>query len=547
MSQLNKGFPVLVGATVDAAYRRAQLKQYSQNPLIESLRPIQRQDQVINKLACPVPIRESDRMKSDELRAHCIFQLTRFIEPMEHHLQIEQALSILIRDGYVDRNPLTVNGVRILREGADNVRKAMNSQNIKLPVSYKTSGSGLTIIGVSGMGKTTAVNNILMKLYPAQVIIHGQYKERNLNFKQIVWLKLECPPGGSTKGLCLNFLQALDKLLGNTNYHQEHVKAGSTVDQLIPVMAQLSATYRIGVLVVDEIQHLLEANVGGQDQMLNFFVTLKNMIGIPIVFIGTYKAWDLLNKEFRQIRRTTEHFGLVNWKRMNYDDFQWDLFIRALWKYQWTREIVPFDEQFSKLIYDYSQGITDVAVKLFMISQWRAIIERVDGMPEKITPEIIVNVAKNELKAFQPVMEAIRLKNNGKLEEYMDIFQKEVDLESILSDVLLDFRNKKSQTPKKVDIQSEEDTVICVARWLVEGGASFDQAERIVKAITNKEPDLPLPLLKNKAFQAYIKMTQKIERKIRRETKSENVKSEENVITIDFSSDIVPAEEVNPS
>lgn len=542
MSQLNKGFPILVGAKVEAAYKRAPLKQYSNNPLIEALLPIISQSEVIKKLSSLVPFRESERRKSDELRAHCIFQITRFIEPMDEHLQIQQALSILIRDGYVDRNPLTVNGVRILREGADNVRKAMNSQNIKVPVSYKTSGSGLTIIGVSGMGKTTAVNNILLKLYPAQVIVHGQYKERNLNFTQIVWLKLECPPGGSTKGLCLNFLQALDRILGNTNYYQTHVKAGSTADQLIPVMAQLAATYRIGVLIIDEIQHLLQANAGGQEQMLNFFVTLKNIIGIPIAFIGTYKAWELLSKEFRQIRRTAEHFGVVDWKRMNYKDAEgnidlnWKLFLKPLWNYQWTRETVPFDEGYSKLIYEYSQGITDVAVKLFMISQWKAISEGT----EKITPEIIVAVAKNELKAFKPVMEAIRLRNDGKLEEYLDLFQKEIDLETLLSDVLVDIkrREKLNGTTSEAKRNFTDENSSQAIKWLTEAGASIDQAENIVKSIIVKSPELPLPILKNKSFEAYLLMMKKIERKIRVQEKRTETKVE-RPSDIDLSKDVI--------
>jgi len=543
MSQLNKGFPILVGAKVEAGYRRAQLKHYANNPLIEALQPIMRQDKVIKRLSNLIPYRESDKGKSEELRAQCIFQVTRFIEPMDEHLQIEQAMSILIRDGYVDRNPLTVNGVRILREGADNVRKAMNSQNIKIPISYKTSGSGLTIIGVSGMGKTTAVNNILLKLYPAQVIVHGQYKGRNLNFTQIVWLKLECPPGGSTKGLCLNFLQALDRILGNTNYYQTHIKDGSTADQLIPVMAQLAATYRIGVLIIDEIQHLLEANTGGQDQMLNFFVTLKNMIGIPIVLIGTYKAWDLLSKEFRQIRRTAEHFGVVDWKRMNFKDaeadidLKWELFLKPLWRYQWTRETVPYSEEFSKLIYDYSQGITDVAVKLFMISQWKAIAEGI----EKITPEIIVSAAKNELKAFKPVMEAIRLKNDSKFEEYLDLFQKELDLETLLNDVVVDIRRKEGLSKAAIESkkQTNDEKNLEVAKWLTEAGASLDQAESIVKALLEKSPDLPLPVLKSKAFEAFISMVKRIERKLRTQAKKTEPKLEKPSDEIDLREDVI--------
>ena len=38
--------------------------------------------------------------------------------------------------------------------------------------------------------------------------------------------------------------------------------------------------YLVGILVIDEIQHLSEAKGGGSDKMLNFFVTLVNTIGL---------------------------------------------------------------------------------------------------------------------------------------------------------------------------------------------------------------------------------------------------------------------------
>ena len=37
--------------------------------------------------------------------------------------------------------------------------------------------------------------------------------------------------------------------------------------------------------------------------MLNFFVTLVNTIGLPVVMIGTTKAMSILQGEFRQARR----------------------------------------------------------------------------------------------------------------------------------------------------------------------------------------------------------------------------------------------------
>ena len=116
---------------------------------------------------------------------------------------------------------------------------------------------------------------------------------------QIVWLKLDCPFDGSIKGLCFNFFQAVDDILG-TDYSRIYTGNRRTVDELIPLIARVASLHCIGVLVIDEIQHLSQAKSGGSSKMLNFFVQLVNTIGVPVVLVGTYKAMPILSGEFRQ-------------------------------------------------------------------------------------------------------------------------------------------------------------------------------------------------------------------------------------------------------
>ncbi len=72
---------------------------------------------------------------------------------------------------------------------------------------------------------------------------------------------------------------------------------------MMPRMAQLAMNHSLGLLVIDEIQHLSLAKSGGSEKMLNFFVNLVNTIGVPVVLIGTMKALSVLQSEFRQARR----------------------------------------------------------------------------------------------------------------------------------------------------------------------------------------------------------------------------------------------------
>lgn len=223
----------------------------------------------------------------------------------------------------------------------------------------KSAASGFTIIGVSGVGKSTAVEKIL-SLYP-QRIVHTRYRETPLAFTQLVWLKLDCPHDGSLKQLCYQFFYSLD-LAAGTDYFQQYTKGRYSLDMLLIIMTQLVRQFQIGILVIDEIQHLSEAKGGGSDKMLNFFVTLVNTIGLPVVMIGTTKAMSILQGEFRQARRGSGQGDLI-WDRMK-NDAAWQVFVKSMWRYQWTKDHVPYSDEMVNMLYDESQGIIDIAKTL---------------------------------------------------------------------------------------------------------------------------------------------------------------------------------------
>jgi hypothetical protein len=110
-------------------------------------------------------------------------------------------------------------------------------------------------------------------------------------------------------------------------------------------MEQIARLHCVGVLVIDEIQHLSLAKSGGSEKMLNFLVTLVNKIGIPVVLIGTTRAMSVLQSEFRQARRSSGHQGDLLWDRMK-NDTSWDIFISTMWKNQWTRHVVPLSDEY---------------------------------------------------------------------------------------------------------------------------------------------------------------------------------------------------------
>lgn len=68
-------------------------------------------------------------------------------------------------------------------------------------------------------------------------------------------------------------------------------------------MAAIANRHAVGLIVIDEIQHLMEARGTGRDEMLNFLVTLVNHCSTPVMLIGTPRALPLLQGAFRQAWR----------------------------------------------------------------------------------------------------------------------------------------------------------------------------------------------------------------------------------------------------
>ncbi len=210
----------------------------------------------------------------------------------------------MLRLGYEARNPLPLDFYR-------NIDRRVDALKFERPLAsnLQSSAPGLAVVGLSGVGKSLSLGRLLM-LYP-QIIFHHHYHEQEFSHVQIAWLKLECPFDGSTKGLCLNFFQALDDLLETNNVENFARRGRATTDEMIAGMARVASLHSLGVLVIDEIQHLSEAKSGGSRKMLNFFVELVNKIGMPVILVGTYKAMSLLNSEFRQARRSAGLGDLV--------------------------------------------------------------------------------------------------------------------------------------------------------------------------------------------------------------------------------------------
>lgn len=171
---------------IPAQYREQVVLDYKDNPLIEALPPIWSIYEAVKMLTVDPAYHNSERELDAQYRIHSIKRLFNYFQPLDTHIDIEQRISCAIRQGYVNKNPLDTDYTVRLVHGYEAIKN--KAINVQIPYRIKNTAAGFTIIGMSGVGKTTAVERIL-SLYP-QCIEHTSYHNKPLFLTQLTWLKI---------------------------------------------------------------------------------------------------------------------------------------------------------------------------------------------------------------------------------------------------------------------------------------------------------------------------------------------------------------------
>tara|TARA_Y100001954_G_scaffold233254_2_gene286187 strand:- start:29021 stop:30643 length:1623 start_codon:yes stop_codon:yes gene_type:complete len=478
---------------VTAVYEPSCIPQYKDNPLIEALPSLMDNAKVISNLTGEVQFDPKAIFADGRERAHVISSLLDdFFQPLTSHIQLEEKVSIMMRQGYVGRNLADGSLNTHMQNGYERVMtgelKAFKFEHAK------STASSLSLIGCSGSGKTTTLARIFAT-YP-QVIYHEEH-----NFTQITYLKVDCPHDGTLKNLCIQFFRAIDRVL-HTDYEAKYTGKRHGIEKLLAMMSQVANLHAIGVLIIDEIQHLDRRRSGGVEKMLNFFVTLVNTIGLPVIFVGTPKARPIFEKDLRSARRGAG-LGALIWEPMKAPESspraqnEWRAFTNKLWKYQWLQKRdEAIDEDLRAHWFDLSQGVLDIVVKLFVLSQLRAISTHA----ERITPRLMQQVYDDELKPVHPMLAALRSGDPERIAEYSDLIVPNIDeklLEltaSIKPHVLAahntSFLEGNSQAQRLYNL-------------LVAMDCDEEIAERLVERVLDEFPDLSTPQMIATALELY--------------------------------------------
>lgn len=456
------------------------LPEYDGNLFIAALPPLQDQKSLYKALLSGPLFDEREKRYPSYVRKHCIIRLARCFLPQARQLDLADRFGMLLRQGYVGRDPSTTAYLHRLHNGLDRIQAG----SLAAPVRHQiqNTASSFALIGCPGVGKTTAMNRVLSQ-YPQTV-----YHNEPFSLVQIVWLRLEAPALGSVEQLCVDFFAAIDELIGTDYLKRYATRVGD--EQIMSHMAHVAQLHGLGALVIDEIQHLSGVKAGA-DEVLKFMVRLVNTIGVPVIPIGTLGALDILQGSFSQARRSTG-LGSLHWDRMAPDEV-WDHFLRQLWRYQWTNPATELTPEISGVFYDETQGVADLAVKLFMLVQLRVVTasEVRRNRSEQLTEKLIRLVAKDEFALVRPMIEALRANDRVKLSRFSDLRSLDDHIGQIVSQTItkpvlpIPIAAVATEVPPPVTGEALEEKLVHV---LVGLGVAEDAAQAMAKEQVAESP-----------------------------------------------------------
>lgn len=353
--------------------------------------------------------------------------------PTVHHYTLFKTLDSLIRQGYKNRNPNNVMAKQFMRKAGTTLEAKLQD----FGTDYRD-GFSATLVGVSGNGKTYSVSNLL-RYYP-QVIEHYDPEYVPSHFTQVVYLLVNCPDDGSPKSLCTEIIAELSRVTKEP--YSENLSTRISTSRLRLQIAQLMNVHKVGLLVIDEIQNLVNLR-RNKEELFNFIVTLSNTLNVPLLFIGTPKLMKLLESNLRTDRRLGSQ-GWLKWDRLEKDSEDWKLFMKHLWNCSVLAgdpNVMP--ATVNEALYACSQGIVDILIRLFVTTQINALIR----MPNNKGQTTVEGIKWTFKESFTNVSEIIRAIANNDLEsmsKYEDVRMPEERFTQLLSNKMETVQSQES-------------------------------------------------------------------------------------------------------
>lgn len=237
--------------------------------------------------------------------------------------------------------------LRSLQKKESKLRVKQTLENHRAILQQEYSGilggsDNFTIIGASGIGKSSSISRVVQLLTKEPVI------EMDKPYGKILpCVLVQCPFDSSVKGLLLEIIRVVDEQLGSS-YYPKATSARATTDMLIGTVSQICLNH-IGILVVDEIQNVAISKNGRN--LLGALLQLINCSGISICMVGTPECTEFFTQAMQLARRS---LGL-QYEAMEYG-VEFEQLCQILFQYQYVKNPAELDDATIRWLYEHSNG-----------------------------------------------------------------------------------------------------------------------------------------------------------------------------------------------
>jgi len=222
-----------------------------------------------------------------------------------------------------------------------------------------TGASSATVIGISGIGKTSCIQSSIS-------LLGNIIETENPYHKVIPILMVSCPFDCSYKGLLCQILISIDEILG-TDYYNKTQRSKMNAQQILGMVCQLCHLH-IGILIIDEIQLLSGATKAGSI-LYRMILQLINTSCINVLLVGTSECLRFF-EETQQIARRS--VGL-QYGAMEFDgDFR--KLSEILYSYQYTKQESQLSENILFWLFEHTGGVPAVLTAIIHDAQEIAIL-----------------------------------------------------------------------------------------------------------------------------------------------------------------------------
>lgn len=395
---------------VPAVYTKNRNKEYNGNPLVEALPRPRNETEIADAYSRTLLSYDYEEVKDmepyEKLGQIALLKVLRIRPTFARAIEDKFYMSQLI--SYGNRAPLQLPNAGRSVEGLEN-----KPMDLVFAPGGSNPNEPITLLGYSGSGKSSAIE-ILLTDYP-QVIRHSL---EDVEFLQITYLYVECPVNSNMSALLYKIAEQLDKALKCGDSYQKAIKKCRTIGEKATLISNAFQAFSVGTLFIDEIQNIdFSLN---KESTYGTLLTLSNETGVNLSVIGTEEAYNSMFESLKLLRRVGDpiiaHRYCSNKKYVS-------TVIKEISRYQWFDEYVPFTPQMIKMMAEYTGGIFDQIITLYIIMNIDY-IEAPDGNKPVVNEAFIKKTSERHFPRIREILEELKgpesSKAEKKLKEYRD-------------------------------------------------------------------------------------------------------------------------------